>query len=336
MTQDLRSEIIEDADALAALAPAWWALWRRCPAAAPFTSPAWALPWWQAFSPGRLRAAVIWDSDALVALAPIYLEEGELGRRLLPIGIGISDALDVLVDPRMQDGAGSALVQSVAARGADWGSWELEELPAGAAALALPVPPGCAEQGGLQSASPILDLPAAGDDVLVALPARKRRKLRMAQNRVARRGGEVRAVGTGEVDTFLDHLTRLHRARWTSRGEDGVLVDDPVRRFHALALPELVWAGLARLFTLTIEGRVAGAYYGLQHGGRAYAYLGGFDPDFAFESPGTMLIGHAIAEAAAGGAAAFDFLRGQEPYKYEWGAVDRWSRRRSFRRLDRG
>jgi CelD/BcsL family acetyltransferase involved in cellulose biosynthesis len=335
MTQDLRSEVIEDADALAALRPAWWALWRRCPAATPFTSPAWALPWWQAFSPGRLRAAAIWDGDALVALAAIYLEESGLGRRLLPIGIGISDALDVLVDPRMQDASGRALVQSVAAHAADWDSWELEELPAGAAALALPVPLGCAEQGGPQSASPVLDLSAAQADPFLVLPARKRRKLRMAQNRVARRGGEVRAVGRGEVGAFLDDITRLHGARWTSRGEDGVLADDAVRRFHALVLPELAAAGLARLFTLILEGRVVGAYYGLQHGARAYAYLGGFDPDFAFESPGTVLISHAIADAAASGVTAFDFLRGQEPYKYEWGAIDRWSRRRSFRRLDR-
>ena len=27
----------------------------------------------------------------------------------------------------------------------------------------------------------------------------------------------------------------------------------------------------------------------------------------------------------------FRFLRGQEPYKYEWGAIDRWNRRREFR-----
>jgi CelD/BcsL family acetyltransferase involved in cellulose biosynthesis len=336
MSQELRSEIIEDGEALAALAPAWWALWRRCPAATPFISPAWALPWWRTFTPGRLRATAIWDGDTLVALAPIYLEQGELGARLLPIGIGISDALDVLVDPSRHPLASAALVAAVANHAADWDSWELEELPAGAAALDLPHPPGCEEQGEPQSASPVLRLVAAHPDPFAALPARKRRKLRMAQNRVARRGGEVKAVVAGELSSFLDDLTRLHGARWSSRGEDGVLADDPVRRFHTLALPELAAAGLARLFTLTIERRTVGAYYGLQHGGRAYAYLGGFDPDFAFESPGTMLIGHAIADATASGATEFDFLRGQEPYKYEWGAVDAWSRRRSFRRVRRG
>src|SRR4051794_40342075 len=109
MSGDLRIETVEDAAALEALAPAWWDLWRRCPAATPFTSPAWALPWWRTFGPGKLCGAAVWDGHALVALAPIYLEEGALGARLLPIGIGISDALDVLVDPAVQDKAGRAL-----------------------------------------------------------------------------------------------------------------------------------------------------------------------------------------------------------------------------------
>jgi hypothetical protein len=49
--------------------------------------------------PGRLCAVAVHDGEKLVALAPVYLEEGALGRRLLPIGIGVTDYLDVLVDP---------------------------------------------------------------------------------------------------------------------------------------------------------------------------------------------------------------------------------------------
>jgi CelD/BcsL family acetyltransferase involved in cellulose biosynthesis len=159
----------------------------------------------------------------------------------------------------------------------------------------------------------------------------------MAENRVARRGGEVTdIVGPDGVPDFLDQLVRLHGARWATRGEDGVLADDPVLRFHALALPRLVVAGLARLSTLTIEGQVVGAHYGLQSGPRAYAYLGGFDPSFSFESPGTILVGRAIEAARQDGATEFHFLRGQEAYKYEWGAADRWNCRRSFLRAARG
>jgi CelD/BcsL family acetyltransferase involved in cellulose biosynthesis len=55
---------------------------------------------------------------------------------------------------------------------------------------------------------------------------------------------------------------------------------------------------------------------------RWYDYIGGFDPQFSSLSPGSLLIGHAIEQAEAEGAAHFDFLRGAEAYKYRWGAVD--------------
>jgi CelD/BcsL family acetyltransferase involved in cellulose biosynthesis len=109
-----------------------------------------------------------------------------------------------------------------------------------------------------------------------------------------------------------------------------------VQRLHQDSISDLEAAGIARAYALSVEGRVVGAYYGFLHRERAYAYLGGFDPDFSFESPGTVLVGHAIEEAAREGAREFHFLRGGEAYKYEWGAVDRWNQRRSFRKADRG
>jgi CelD/BcsL family acetyltransferase involved in cellulose biosynthesis len=35
------------------------------------------------------------------------------------------------------------------------------------------------------------------------------------------------------------------------------------------------------------------------------------------------MIGHAVREAVRDGVREFHFLRGREPYKYAWGAVDR-------------
>jgi CelD/BcsL family acetyltransferase involved in cellulose biosynthesis len=51
-------------------------------------------------------------------------------------------------------------------------------------------------------------------------------------------------------------------------------------------------------------------------------YLSGFDPQWAAFSPGVLLIAHAIEEAIREGQQEFDFLRGNEPYKYLWGAQD--------------
>lgn len=327
----IRARILRDFDALAGLEPAWWELWRRAQAT-PFQSPAWLLPWWQVFSPGELLTVAAEDEERVVGLAPFYVEDGALGRRLLPLGIGITDYCDVLVDPARAAEAGRVLAEA-AVKAGGWDLWECEELRPAAAALALPCPAGTDEAITPQSPCPTLALD--GGPFPDFLPKTKRRKLNLARNRMERRGGcSIRQAEPATLRDALDHLMRLHGSRWRSRGEEGVLADDPVQRFHCLAAPALQEAGLLRLFTLSVEGRAAAAYYGLQGHKEAYAYLTGFDPAFTFESPGMLLTAHAIATAVAEGARSFHFLRGDEPYKYGWGAVDRWNRRRSFRRRD--
>ena len=327
----LSTTIVTTEAALTGLAEAWWGLWRRCPVATPFQSPAWLIPWWRAFRPGALRTAAVHEGDALVALAPLYREEGALGRRLLPLGVSVSDYLDVLVDPACP-AAGPALVRAMA--DADrWDTLGLEELAPGAAALALAAPAGVRDAVEPQSPCPVLTLPAGAGRLGEVVPASTLRNLRTARRRAERRRGfAIEAVGSGAMGAFLDDLFRLHRARWAARGEAGVLDDPRVRAFHQEAAPALAAAGLARCLAMRMEEQVVGAYYGFADGARAYYYLGGFDPAFGFESPGTLLLGQAVEAAAADRLAEFHFLRGQEAYKYQWGAVDRWSVRRVLAR----
>lgn len=324
----MRAELIRDERVLAALEPAWWALFGRCAAATPFSSPAWLLPWWKVFAPGELFTVAVTTGGRLVGLAPLYLERGLESRRLLPLGIGITDYADVLLDPLHAGAAWAAILDCLQAEADTWDVWCAEELPPEAAVLAQSLPQGWTSRTEAQSACPVLALrsPFSASD----LPSTKRRKWRMAQNRTARRASDLRTSTAATLDADLTQLFRLHAARWADRGEAGVLADDVVQRFHAAAAPALLAAGLLRLTTLTLDGMMVAAYYGLHHGSRAFAYLGGFDPQFAFESPGTVLMGTALETAAREGATEFHFLRGRESYKYDWGAVDRWNSRRDF------
>lgn len=324
----LRTQIIRDETSLAALEQAWWALWRRADAV-PFLSPAWLLPWWRAFHPGRLLSAAAWNGGRLVALAPFYVEDGAQGRRLLPLGIALSDYLDVLVDPACPQ-ACSALAEAFDAEDG-WDAWSLEELPPGASALALPCSPNWQQASERQSACPVLRLPPSLEHLEEAVPASRLRKLRAARNRAERRGGySIERIGPADSDRFLRELYRLHGVRWASRGEPGALEDERVRAFHASAASALLEAGLARFLIASLEDRAVGAYYGLGDGQRAFGYLAGFDPAYAFESPGAVILGHAIECAVAEGCTEFHFLRGRESYKYDWGAEDVWSVRRTF------
>jgi CelD/BcsL family acetyltransferase involved in cellulose biosynthesis len=324
----VRAQIIRNEAELFGLEDDWRDLSRRA-AATPFLAPAWLLPWWRTFHPGRLLTAAVWDGASLVALAPLYVAESPGGRRLLPLGIAASDYLDVLIDPACP-GARAAMVDAIDAE-EDWDTWSLEELPPGAAALAIPCAEHWHEERERQSACPVLRLPDSVAHLGESVPPIKLRKVRTARNRASRHGGfEIESIGLPEAQRFLQELYRLHGARWASRGEGGALRDASVHRFHAAAAPALLAAGLARFFVLALEGHVVAAYYGLCDGRRAFGYLTGFDPAHAFESPGTVILEHAIESAVAEGCAEFHFLRGRESYKYDWGAEDVWSVRRTF------
>jgi CelD/BcsL family acetyltransferase involved in cellulose biosynthesis len=152
-------------------------------------------------------------------------------------------------------------------------------------------------------------------------------------NRVARHGTTaVMATTERPLCWWLDELWRLHAARWSSLGQAGVLADTMVRGFHAEIMEEFAARCLLRLYALQIGADIAGIYYGFVHRQRAYGYLTGFDPAYAYYSPGTFVVSHAIEQAILEGLEEFHFLRGDEAYKYTWGAADRWNRRRTFRR----
>ena len=89
------------------------------------------------------------------------------------------------------------------------------------------------------------------------------------------------------------------------------------------AAPRLLAAGLMRLQVLRVAGVVAAATMALLAPDRIFFYLSGYDVAQSFVSPGTLLLGAMLEQAITEGRTEAHFLRGQESYKYAWGAVDR-------------
>jgi CelD/BcsL family acetyltransferase involved in cellulose biosynthesis len=179
---------------------------------------------------------------------------------------------------------------------------------------------------------PRLSLPDHSKRLEEAIPAKFLKKLRYARRRAAREG-EVR-VETATADTVdhgLDALLQLHRARWRNRGEDGVL-HPRAERFHRDVATAFASRGALRLHMLHMNEQLAAVFYGFHAHRRTSYYLGGFDPDLKILSPGNLVLFHAVETAVRDGAAEFDFLRGREAYKYDWGAVDRPHFRVEWRR----
>lgn len=316
------------------LEPAWRDLWARCPDASPFQHPAWLLPFCCHLAAGEPGAIAIreggGEGGALVGLLPLEIERGGQAGRLL--GAGPSDYLDALVDPRFP-GAASALLAPLGDPRSPLRRCDLEQLRPSSPLLSASLPRGVRDDCAPQDVCPALPLAPGEADPLGAVPPGLRARLRQEARRLGRQGPlRFEVAGARDLEELLEALFDLHTRRWAERGGPGVLAGEAVRRFHRAAAPGLLAAGLLRLHALRVGERVAAALYLLMTPGRAWYYLGGFDPELGRYSAGSLLLERAIERAAAEGARELDFLRGVEPYKYRWGAVNRWTFRRRLTR----
>jgi len=323
----LAIEVVAADGALAALAPEWEALWRRVPSATPFQSPAWLLPWWSVFGTRRPIAAVLRVGDRLAGLLPLYLLDEPPERKLLLIGAGTTDYLDLLLEPGLPPDAAKTLLHAALAHAARDAvtACDLTDLPPGSPLRTAPPPPGWREAWSMQQPCTVLVLPPAARRLEDFVREGRLRDLRLARNRATRLGGwGTETAGAESLQPLLAKLFRLHQGRWAERGEPGLFVDPRVRAFHRAAAPRLLAAGTLRLNVLRFGERIVAAYYALLAGAdRVLFYLSGFDATHRRESPGTILMGAMIEQAMAEGRRELHLLRGSEAYKYDWGAVER-------------
>lgn len=312
------------ADRLAGLRDEWSELWRRCGCATPFQSPEWLLPWARHYAHDRCAAAALRVHGRLTALLPVFSWRGAL----LLAGTGPSDYGDGLFLPGAEGWAAGLISALAAAPAGSFDRIEFRQVRPGSPLLATSAPDGWRDTVADDEVCPVLRL--QGEGGMDAASAKLHANWRYALRRIEREGGTVEPVPREETAEAVAALERLHAARWRQRGEAGVLSDPLLCRLLRDAVPGLAAPGLARLHRVRFGARTAAVLLVLRGHREAHYYLSGFDPDCAALSPGTALVGEAIAHAARDGAAEFHFLRGCEPYKYRWGAEDRRTRRRTL------
>jgi CelD/BcsL family acetyltransferase involved in cellulose biosynthesis len=171
---------------------------------------------------------------------------------------------------------------------------------------------------------PVVSLPAGCDmdGFLAGLGKKERHEIRRKVRR-ASAVGEIRLDDSPDAAADLEAFVDLHQKRW---GLDGLFPDTPggaqsrvlFRRLFELHGQD----GPLRLTFLSVGGRrIASGIHFETPDGYLY-YNAGVDPDARDLSPGVLMVNSYIERAIATGRTRLDFLRGDEGYKYEWGAVD--------------
>lgn len=333
----LRTEICTDPVAFEQLASAWDDLLDRSASRSIFLSWGWLFAWWTQFGALReLRLILVRDStDRLVGIAPLLLgREGILGSlrvvRFLGTEAVSSDYLDFIVDPALEQEVVAAIWEALASSASSWDWIRLTDLLDDSLAIgparALATGQGFASDVVPRQTCPYLALPATRDGYWKALKPGMR-------NNVRRKVRQLEAVGVvfetteaaADLPAALEQFYRIHGLRWRSKGLTGNFHDPRVRAFHTRVAEHLAPRGRMRLYWLSVGGRGIAAIYALEYKGVLSDYQTGFEPappdpsvPAAKYSPGVVLIARCLEDAIDRRSTEFDFLRGPEPYKFEW------------------
>jgi CelD/BcsL family acetyltransferase involved in cellulose biosynthesis len=306
-------------DALIAVEREWNDLHGRCTAATPFQSGAWIRSWWSAYGrTGQLRLVLVRRNGQLVAGAALMARKHRFSTVLTPVGAGLSDFEDVLVDDRYAVEATRRLIGALVSD-RRWDRLQIDECRPGGAALRLhDAWPGPHWRG---PGSTCLEITAAPlPDVLSGLPRDTAKSFRKKLRKIEAAGFQITEAPATEADAAVHDLLRLHRRQW--EGRTGVNPEHLSARFATFlsgAATDLVRTGQAVVLQYRRDGRVIAGELLIVAPDMVGAYLFGFEPELREEiSVIVMLDSQAVLLADRLGRRTLSLLRGAEPYKLRW------------------
>lgn len=251
----------------------------------------------------------------------IWLQSrGKSARRLEMWGAGIHDLGGVA----LQDAAAAPLLwQALQDRAREHDGVHLAQVAAGSPLVSLALAAGWKVQDA--ETCPVLDLPESYDAYVRGLGKNMREQIKRYPKRLEKQFKVQYELASTpqQVDVAMADLFRLHGKRWRERGQTGVLGLPGRRRFHRDVAQGFLKRDWLRLWTLRLDGEAACVLLNYAQGGKYWFFIGGFEPDLMRWSVGTCLFARVFETAIGEGATAFDFLRGEEEYKYRYGATDR-------------
>jgi CelD/BcsL family acetyltransferase involved in cellulose biosynthesis len=333
-------KLYKNFNALSKFSADWNHLLKQSVSPVPFLTPEYLAAWWETKGGGEwpqeseLVLVAAFEGDTLTGIAPLFAAQNQAGTpALMFVGtIEVSDFLDVIVTPENLPAFLSGLLDFLV-ESPDLPNWEVLDL---ANLLAdsptLPALQAEAERRGwtyeqtrLQP-SPVITLPGDFETYLAGIDKKQRheirRKLRNAEADPVEPGLTIvddPAKLDAEVDAFIEMMAQ-------DPAKKAFLTDAMRQHIHNTARVALE-NGCLHLAFYTLGGEKAAANFSFLWNNRVWLYNSGWDWEFRSFSPGWLLLANLIRWATENGISAFDFMRGDEDYKYKFGGVDRYVER---------
>ena len=253
------------------------------------------------------------------------------GRVLRPLGSGevCSDYLGILCHPAREEAVVESLADYLVENAFDdepdamrWDLLDLDGIDAEDRTMSALVDrlaaSGCSVHRRAGMNCWRMELPTDWESYLASLGKNLRRDMRRLERNLLDTDRVVlhRVKRLDELPAGDGHSRRFAPAaaqdRWAKRA---VLLPPGFWPSIRDVVPELLRHGQLQFYWLELDGKPVAAEFQLVGNGVLYEYQSGIDPAAMEHQPGKLINVAILRQAIAGGYRAFDFLRGDEPYK---------------------
>ena len=323
-------------------AESWNALVEQSISDTPFSRHEYLSEWWKTLGGGEWRVGAdgraerpilalisATENDQLIGIAPLFIAEYDSQRALLLIGsIEISDYLDLIVREgdlvRFVSGLFDFLLSSFDDR---WSAIDWYNLPDDSPTLAAfkseAEKRGWTRHQEIYRPTPRIPLNGSFEEYLSRIEKKQRHEIRRKMRRAAESEKTVRFTivnGTEDINTeinaFLDLM--LHDP---GKAE---FLHPAMREQMTVTLQNAHAQGYLWLAFLEIEGVKTAASLNFDYRNKLWGYNSGVSREHMELSPGWVLLAHTIQWCCENGRFEFDFMRGDEEYKYRFGGVNKY------------
>lgn len=307
----------------------------------PFLRHEYLSAWWQTRGGGEWSsnvelALVIGRKDGkLAGIAPLFFSPDHQGRGSLMLlgSIEISDYLDFVVRAEDLSDFLNQLLPFLKESLPGWETLDLYNILDSSPTLeALEGAARClgwrCQVEKLQH-SPCIILPGDWEAYLAGIDKKQRHEIRRKMRRAKESGLAVNytlAENQGELDAEIEDLLKLMQQ---DPHKNAFLTQAMIKQMR-MTIHCAFEAGCLHLAFLEINGQKAAAHLSFDYLNRIWAYNSGVDRSLSEFSPGWVLLGYELQWANDHKRSEYDFMRGDEEYKYRFGAVDRFVMRVSL------
>jgi CelD/BcsL family acetyltransferase involved in cellulose biosynthesis len=291
--------------------------------------------WWKALGGGEwsepeMCIVTARQAGRLAGIAPLFLAQNPEGDpALLLLGsIEISDYLDLIVRPENVTDFVAGLLDFLVRSGPE--SWKVldwhnlpEESPTLSALQAEAGKRGWTFSQERTYPSPTILLAGDFEAYLAGIDKKQRHEIRRKIRRAEESGRNVRWYIVEDGSTF-DAEVEAFLALMAEDDDKARFLSGPMREQLRLTCQVAFENGWLQLAFLEVDGQKAAAYLNFDYRNRIWVYNSGLSRRFQDLSAGWVLLGYLLKWASDSGRSEFDFMRGEEDYKYRFGAVNRY------------